>query len=456
MKLELKKMSELKRLNCFYATNGLNFKNSYATVCPIQSDQAMQITNEVPSQIFNSDGFKELRKKLFNGEWPSGCHLCKEAEADNNTSMRNDFTYLETNESLIDYITGFVNPKGLQHIEFRFSNSCNMACLHCDQVYSSGWQTKLKHYTPDQQDFNLKFDQLTNVRHMVRDRPPAISKLDIKMSQIDAIVDDLIKNFPNLWKIDMSGGEVLKQKQFFYMLDRLSEHPNAKQMWIFFYTNFNADFDPAILANKLAKFGQTTINISVDAGKNIYNYFRDGSWDKLKENIDMFNKVDKNTQLKAVITTSVYQMMDLEDIYKSVLTLDVDMIDSAIVYNPEYLNPSIIKHEFLNYVKNDISNLRIFFAEEEKRRCKDKRYDQGRGCFNDHITGKPLKGMALYSAISSLNRIEEYVMNHNTPLYDWERFKVFSPKIDKIWKKNFNNAFTKYQFVDEKFKRILK
>ena len=67
-------------------------------------------------------------------------------------------------------------------------------------------------------------------------------------------------------KIDFAGGEVLYQKQFFPVLERLAQHPNAKNLYIFFHSNFNAPFDVNTLNDLLKPFGQTKIKISVDAG----------------------------------------------------------------------------------------------------------------------------------------------------------------------------------------------
>ena len=61
----------------------------------------------------------------------------------------------------------------------------------------------------------------------------------------------------NIEKIDFAGGEVLFQKQFFPVLERLAQHPNAKNLYIFFHSNFNAPFNVVRLNELIMKI--TTI-----------------------------------------------------------------------------------------------------------------------------------------------------------------------------------------------------
>ena len=161
-------------LKCLYALGGINYKNGVITTCPRQSNQLV-FSNEtiLPSKLFNHKNFKNIRKQLYNDQWPTGCDTCEAMERDNLRSMRLDFLVDETNEFYKSH--GNLNPtfvnrenakiklldcyntqthevlnEGLRHVEFRFSTACNFACLHCSKVYSSGWTKKLRKYEPDE------------------------------------------------------------------------------------------------------------------------------------------------------------------------------------------------------------------------------------------------------------------------------------------------------------------
>jgi hypothetical protein len=439
------------KLPCFYSLHGVNYKNGYVTSCPTQVNQLHFLDGTVPSEFINNEEFKDHRLKLWNGEWPSGCHQCEEEEIHGNKSMRMDCTE-KYDESFFNAETGEIDFESIQHIELRFNNSCNMSCLHCDTVFSSGWETALKKYVPDEQTQYLNLQQLTKQRHTAKidstSQEPSsqvLPRIDMKTGEVDRVADDLIDNFPNLLEFNVSGGEPLKQKQFFHLLDRLKEHPNASNMQAMFYTNFNADFNPIALAEKLTPFEDSCIHISVDSGKNLYPYFRDGSWDVLKQNIKIFKESKSNrlstNLVSGICTTSIYQLMDLYNVFKDMLTLDIDLIECSLVYTPEYINPAILMEHFPDEVRNDIKETREMIKNS-----------------NSKLKESALKG---------LDHIEEYMNNHIIELYNetkldtseidnTERFTKYVEQTDKLFDKDFNSTFKKYQINNNKLIRIHK
>ena len=448
------------KIPCYYAHGGLNYKNGFATVCPISGARLKEIDQEVPSQFWNNQHFTEYRKLLDKGIWPEDCSLCKNNEENNIKSMRQDYP---ADLSNYNPDTGKVNFTGLKHVELRFSNACNMACLHCSNVYSSQWGSRLKNYIPDEIDKKYNLEQLLGTQHRVwwperdknaskgiQDPGPAKffdANIDLKKGHVLKIAEDLNKNFPNIEKIDFAGGEVLYQKQFFPCLHKLAEHPNAKNILIFFHSNFNADFNVQDLSDALKPFGRSKIMISVDAGTNIYPYFRDGSWEKLTENLRKFNEVNDFTKIDAVCTTSAYQIMDIENIIESLLQLNLNAINCSIVYTPRYINPAIMMRHFSKEVIEDLEATRETIKHIESLRLLDdpKKYRSWDGeVFSD-----------VKSALQGIDNIQEYVTNYKyTTEKDWEGFLHYSKKIDKLWKKDFNSHFIKYKRKDNKMERL--
>ena len=355
------------KLPCYYAMHSFNYKNGFATTCAVNVDQCHRLDGSLPSEFINSDGFKDLRLKLYNGDWPRGCNQCELANKWGTKAVRDDLPEFYS-EEFFNPETGEVDFKSIQMLEFRFNNSCNMSCLHCDHVFSSGWETKLKSYKPDQETIDLDIHQLLKRRHRTIAELETLPRIDMRNAEVDTICDDLIKNFPNLRHFDVSGGEPLKQKQFFHVLEKMQEHPNIENMTMMFYTNFNADADMEELAKLLDPYKFVTIHISIDCGERIYDYFRDGDWNKLVENIKIFRKAvsklphrvrkyhsdGKNLELSGIITTSIYQLMDIENIFESMLTLDLDKIEAAMVTSPIELDPAILCNNHIDAVNDDI------------------------------------------------------------------------------------------------------
>jgi MoaA/NifB/PqqE/SkfB family radical SAM enzyme len=292
--------------------------------------------------------------------------------------------------------------------------------------------SKLKHYTPTKQDYELHLDQITGVMH--RRDPSEDFSIELSIEDIKDIVEDLNKNFPNIERIEFAGGEVLHQKQFFPCLKLLAQHPNSKNIFVSFHSNFNANFDPKELSQLLEPFGESLIHMSIDSGKNLYPYFRDGNWETLVNNINVFRSVNNFTRLGAVCTTSVYQVMDIENVFQDLLSLDIDEFDTSLVYTPAYLNPAILMLHFKDEVLNDIENIYTWVQNNNHQR-----------------------------ALEGLNKIKTYITTHK-PLVDskwkngiddhYDTFMLYIEKSDKLWKQNFNDHMTNYKYKDNKIIRV--
>ncbi len=413
---------------CYYALGGINLKQKYATSCPQQSDRLQWMSDGyLPSQYFNNKNFINHRLDLLNGNWPKGCDMCQYVEEqDSGVSMRQE---VPADTSYTDFTTGITKFDGLKTIEIRFSNSCNMACLHCSQAFSSGWVSKLKRYQPDEIDKEHNLIQLTGQMH--RESKEEDLRIDLNTTQAIEIAEDLNKNFPNLERVDFSGGEVLYQKQFFPTLQKLAEHPNAKNIYVMFHTNFNAPFDPVALNECLEKFGSSEVKISIDSSPQIYQYFRGGSWKTLQENIQKFKEVrSKKTKICLVCTTGVYQIMQFKDVLQGLIDLECDYIDYSIIYTPDYLNPALM---MLHFGEQTLKELNSAIG---------------------LLTTYSSKRSDIFIAYQGVKSIRKYITKHKVYEKEWIAFKEYIKKTDLIWKQDFNHFFTNYYF-DKLNNRIL-
>jgi len=446
-------------LTCFYALGGINYKNGVITTCPRQADQLVYAHETIlPSEIFNHKNFKLMRSKLKNNEWPRGCNTCEWMENNNLKSMRKDYVLNSENffhkpqketssdkdpqkninkdektairlYDCYDPITNNVSHEGLRHVEFRFSTACNFACLHCSKVYSSGWSKKLSHYEPDQEVKLNDLRQLLGTEH--RHGPNDRNEMSLSTEEALKIVEDLNENFPLLQYVDFAGGELLYQKQFFPTLKKLSEHPNAKNIKISFHTNFNADFDVAVLSEHLECFGSSAILISADAGRTFYSYFRHGGkWEKLKKNVQDFKKINDFSWVDISCTTSIYQMLDIYDVFDSFYDLGLNF-DASIVQTPQYLDPSLLLYDFYDETLKDIE--RTYELVEKRQKDPGGRSDYSKYWFN---------------------YIVDYVKNTKINYKHYNRWLVYRKKSDEIWGQNFNEHFQNYQIIDDELVRV--
>jgi len=305
-------------MSCYYSHCSISFKHKYSTFCAFQVDPLCEFEESIlPSQIFNSKGFVKTRKMLDNNSWPSGCDHCRIPESKDLKSSRQDHE---------------LQHKNLERVEIRFSNACNMACLHCSPEYSSLWAKKLNYSGPT---------------------------LGLTSEQVLLICEDL-KNISTIRRIVLSGGEPLVNKNFYKCLEVLSEHSHANEIVLSFHTNLNPgrsiNFD--YLNEVLKKFKEAYIVVSVDGGKKLYPIFRGGDWNILLDNIEKAVQMDINVDGTMSLTT--YQMNDIINCYLDVLPLGFRELRTMYVSTPKNLDPkySATKKNMENfdYVLNHIEN----------------------------------------------------------------------------------------------------
>jgi hypothetical protein len=140
--------------------------------------------------------------------------------------------------------------------------------------------------------------------------------------------------------------------------------------------------------------------------------------------------------------------MDIENVFMSLLTLDIDRINSSIVYTPKYLNPSLIKLNFEEDFQKDLENLKVQIYKESLRRIKDK--ERWRRAWRPEVNYYT----DIYFARKAVENIEKYVFNTNLPNNLYNSFLHYIKKTDKIWNHNFNDYFVKYKMINNTIQRI--
>ncbi len=305
-------------MSCYYSHCSISFKQQYSTYCAFQLDPICTFKDTIlPSEIVKSKGYIKTKKILDNNNWPSGCDHCRIPESNNLKSTRLEYT---------------IEHSDLERVEIRFSNACNMACLHCGPEYSSLWAKKLN-YT----------DEI----------------LGLTSEQIIKICEDL-KQIPTIRRIVLSGGEPLINKNFYKCVQLLSEHPCASEIRISFHTNLNPgkmiDFD--LLETIFQKFKEVYMVVSVDGGEQLYSTFRGGDWNILLNNIKHAHEM--NINIDGTMSLTTHQMQDLKNCYLDVLPLGFRELRTLYVSTPDHLNPkyamSLDKIDDFSFVLNYIKN----------------------------------------------------------------------------------------------------
>ena len=388
-------------LHCPHALGQLNLKSDRFTNC-FKCPRGTTFTSEniiKPQEMVNTPELKQLRKSLMAGEWPKdyNCESCRSSEEIGYESTRKKELkfYQESNNINMDWYLNNVDEDGkieaINYLEFRFRNSCNLACRHCSPDYSTQWNKVVdgSNYLTSLRDMQGNQDNgpvYESKPHRISPSQAIPNKEWVKfiIENIDKIEKNVklgndwfqknskplfYTNMPrtdsklNMFIIETSGGEPFFQLEFYDLLQELDKYPEYKKKISFGITTngiIATKFKNYDVKKLLSGFGTLKLTLSLDASESFYEYFRArGTWKQATSGVIPMVKdiIEENhVQLSFSVTPTVFQCFKIEDMHKDFTKLinrpllRRDIIISHLTY-PKYLQmrwiPQGLKDKFL-------------------------------------------------------------------------------------------------------------
>ena len=317
----------------------------------------LNLNNDSIYDIINSEYFKKIRLEFLKNNIPIACKRCFDEESNKMQSKRllSNTTFKHFNIDDAKSLTstdGTIKPN-LKFIELRLGNKCNHKCISCNPCSSSMWESDYKKMS-NELDF--------------------ITKYDIDQSKFDWTTSEKFWNelglySDNLEQIYVNGGEpTLIKEHWLYIKHLISKgKTNIKMLY-----SINASYLPKDSLKLWKKFKDIEITCSVDDVDERNSYIRYGSnWETINKNIDKLLEEKIDVNICQTISFLNYLYLDEFLIWLESKGLQ-DKFHHNIVYQPDYLSPSILplhvrnkihkkfeqskyKHKLL-YLKNIFSN----------------------------------------------------------------------------------------------------
>jgi radical SAM protein with 4Fe4S-binding SPASM domain len=139
--------------------------------------------------ILNGEQLSKIKSDFLEGKWPNNCVACRFGEKVGFETMQSN------NPESEEKIRNNPNDFFLEHLDYRWDNTCNLSCIYCRSSLSSKWE-KIEGKTPSYvendhtEDFHsFIFDNVKNLK-MIRlyGGEPLLLKKSLKL--IDSIQDD--------------------------------------------------------------------------------------------------------------------------------------------------------------------------------------------------------------------------------------------------------------------------
>lgn len=250
---------------------------------------------------FNSQTFKNIRKKMIKGEYVAGCYKCYNEEKAGYRSYGRFFT--ETRHFQPDIIKG---------VDIAISRECNLACRMCNGTFSTKWDDVEQKLYPEKK-FHYPEVQLEDI---------------VSKEKTYRDIDE--------WKI--VGGEPFMNNSFYKLLEKI-KHLDLSEKTL--YINTNCTFFPKPKYIKiLLNTKRLHITISIDGTGNLNEYIRVYSkWPQVNETAKLWSELASNNSsvhIHSLTTVSAYNIHNLYQVFKWSQQKNI-AFHFHILYGPSHL-----------------------------------------------------------------------------------------------------------------------
>ena len=292
--------------------------------CIIAKNTLGNINTANIKDIMSGDQNVNLKKAMLQDQKPSNCQGCYHQEKNTNdlSSISSRLYYLKgivpnTDLKTFDDVKNFT----LKHVDLRWTNSCNQACVYCMPEYSSKWA----------QELGVKVKSNKEAR--------------------DEVKQFVFENIENLENVYLAGGEPMLMKENFEFLKLLKEKNPECTVRV----NTNLSTTQTGIFELLCDFENVHWTVSIEAIEKEYEYIRHlGKWSDFTKNLDVL------TTLKHKIS---FNMLHFILNYKSIHDC-VDFLQSkgfhdnsfiiGPVSGPSWLNIMNLPEKMLDSIKEKL------------------------------------------------------------------------------------------------------
>ncbi len=330
----------------------------YAKLCCFSGvvDDVSYLDGNMYDTFHNSQVLNKIRNDILDNKPVKQCQYCYKKEQSGSISHRikNTNRILREEPNFATMQNGNIKGTKILSFDIKFGNKCNLACVMCDSGSSSLWSKEIEK-TPLPNQVLKYFDS---------PRPKYFEFSEEKM-------DELLTLSSTITKMKSTGGEPMLLDGYAKFIKKLVEKGYSKN--IDFITVTNGTVDCTDLLPYMNEFKSFSLRWSVDGTGKVYDYVRwPSNFSKIKKtHKKVIDAIKKNnyTNIKIAIDPATHllnahNMIDVLD-YANSLEI-VDEMSWGYVYDPHYLNPSLLPKRITEKVVNDLEryNKNIFSAQQ--------------------------------------------------------------------------------------------
>lgn len=274
------------------------------------------------TDIYNSKEYVDLRQKMLDGEYISGCDVCYNNEKYGRQSRR-----LVNNEQYKDVVPISTESNlMIKFFDLRFGNLCNLKCRSCNPTNS-----------------NQIAKEITEINNA--DYSKFYPSFDIESDEwweTDTFDENIKSQLDNIDMIYMTGGEPTVIEKNFAIMGELIELDKSKDITLIINTNLtntNKKF-----YQYLPNFKSVILQLSIDGYEGVQEYLRYPSkFSQIDESIHKLIQM-ANVKLWATPVIQIGNLNKIVDLFKYFEDINIKankpLIDirPILLQDPQHLN----------------------------------------------------------------------------------------------------------------------
>jgi hypothetical protein len=324
--------------------------------------ELVYVDQDKPSEYWNTEYYKNIRKKFLEGRAPKECRACFKEEASGYRSKR-QWENEEWAEKLsFDEVLERVESDGtapfdIKYVDMKLGNKCDLACLMCNPGDSSLW-------IPDYK--KLMESDISDESKKVLEWNKTDGKLNWYKSD-SVFWEDIKSRLDTIKNFYIIGGEPTINKEFKSFLEMCvksgySDHINLR-------FNTNGLTVSKELTELYSRFKTCLIHLSLDGIAEHYNLIRYPSkWEVMQEKLEEWDNTPDNIKVTIDATVSILNVMHIDELirwkvlkrFKKINAFPTNngLIGMHFLHSPNFLNITVLPAELKKQVKNKIFYLK--------------------------------------------------------------------------------------------------
>lgn len=309
------------RICCVANASGANTGDYSVGLVKKEDGTPANFGRDLPSEAFNSDYMKSVRKTMLAGKVPESCLKCYEEEQQGISSKRIWETGTWVYEGLdVPALIKETAPDGsvpykLQYLDLRLGNTCNLKCIMCSPHDSSQWVGDYKKIYPI-----IKSDLIRNQMHWDK------SKHNNFWHENPEFWKEVYEQIPNISQLYFAGGEPLMIREHKMFLEEIIRQGYADKISLRYNTNALLITDEIIEIWK--QFKKVKVGVSLDAMGDRVGYIRyPTDWATVEANLHKLDNTPDNIYCNIALCVQLLNIKHIPDFIKWKVTSNFKKIN---------------------------------------------------------------------------------------------------------------------------------